>query len=120
MKPLIALAVLSFVALPAGAQSLAIPGVKTGKPTTGTYRCPTGKPFTVSYWNGDNGQSFALLPIDGKPTLLVSLISGSGVRYAAGSVIWWTKGRHADLYNAGMDPDAGRVKPVTCSESPGA
>jgi membrane-bound inhibitor of C-type lysozyme len=120
MKTALVLAAMSLLAGPAAAQSLAIPGVKTGKPITGTYRCPTGKPFTVTYWNGDNGQSFALVPIDGKPTLLVSLISGSGVRYGAGSVIWWTKGRNADLYNARMDPDTGKVTPVSCSEVPGS
>jgi membrane-bound inhibitor of C-type lysozyme len=120
MKPV---AVLALVALasttPVHAQGLGIPGVATGKPMVFTYHCPTGKPFTVSYWSGDNGQSFALVPIDGKPQLLVSLMSASGVRYAAGSVIWWTKGRNADLYHSGsMDPDSGQVKPVSCTGTP--
>lgn len=122
MKILLAIAVLGLAAaMPAHGQGLDIPGVATGKPMTATYRCPGGKPFSVTYWNGDNGQNFALVPIDGKPQLLVALLSASGVRYAGRAVVWWTKGRNADLYHSGMmDPDSGQVKPVSCKEAPGA
>ena len=59
----------------------------------------------MTYWNGDNGQSFALMPVDGKPTLLVNTMSADGVRYAAGFVVWWTKGRKGDLYDSRADPE---------------
>ncbi|QDE37898.1 lysozyme inhibitor [Luteibacter pinisoli] len=119
MKAVLALVLLLLPTPPLAAQTLAIPQVNTGRPIVATYRCPTGKPFKVTYWNGDNGQSFALVPIAGKPLLLVNLMSADGARYGAGSVVWWTKGRNADLYNEGMDPDTGKVRPVSCSEVPG-
>jgi membrane-bound inhibitor of C-type lysozyme len=46
------------------------------------------KPFTVDYLNG-NGNSLAVLPINGQPLIFVGVISGSGGRYAAGRYIWW-------------------------------
>jgi membrane-bound inhibitor of C-type lysozyme len=104
MKALLSAAFL-LVATGAASDSFIVPQVKFGPPVVATYHCPTGKPFTVTYWNGDNGQSFALMPIAGKPTLLVNTLSADGVRYAAGSIVWWTKGSIADLYDARVDPE---------------
>lgn len=104
MKALLSAAFL-LVATGAASDSLIIPQVKFGQPVVATYHCPTGKPFTVTYWNGDNGQSFALMRIDGRPTLLVNTMSADGVRYAAGSAVWWTKGRDADLYDSRVEPE---------------
>lgn len=63
------------------------------------YTCATGKILHVTYWNTSNGQSFALVPVKGKPLLFVNVMSGSGAKYQAGSYIWWTKGPRADLYD---------------------
>jgi membrane-bound inhibitor of C-type lysozyme len=93
------------VATGAASDSFIVPQVKFSQPIVATYHCPSGKPFTVTYWNGDNGQSFALMPIAGKPTLLVNTMSADGVRYAAGSIVWRTRGRNGDLYDARVDPD---------------
>jgi membrane-bound inhibitor of C-type lysozyme len=92
----------------AHAGSLSVPQVQVGPPIHATYRCPGGKRLEVTYLNGRNGQSFALLPVDGVPTLLVSTAAGSGVRYQSGFVTWWNKGRNGDFYDARVDPD----KPV--------
>jgi membrane-bound inhibitor of C-type lysozyme len=43
------------------------------------------------------------MPVDGKPTLLVNTMSADGVRYAAGFVVWWTKGWNGDLYDSRVD-----------------
>jgi membrane-bound inhibitor of C-type lysozyme len=67
---------------------------------THKYTCATGKILRVSYWNTSNGQSFALVPVKGKPLLFVNTLSGSGAKYQAGSYTWWTKGPRADLYDA--------------------
>jgi membrane-bound inhibitor of C-type lysozyme len=104
MKALLSAAFL-LVATGAASDSLIVPQVKFSQPVVATYHCATGKPFTVTYWNGDNGQSFALMPIAGKPTLLVDTMAADGVRYAAGSIVWWTRGREGNLYDARVDPD---------------
>ncbi|MFM0035223.1 MliC family protein [Paraburkholderia strydomiana] len=67
---------------------------------THKYTCATGKILQVTYWNTANGQSFALVPVNGKPLLFVNTMSASGAKYQAGSYTWWTKGPRADLYDA--------------------
>ena len=89
-------------------QTLQVPGVTLTNRGEMTYQCPGSTPIKVTYATGDNGQSFAMAVIDGKPVLMVDSMAGSGVRYVAGSMVWWTKGKHADLYDQRKDPD----KPV--------
>lgn len=43
--------------------------------------------------------SLAVLDIDGETVVAANVISASGVRYAAGRYVWWTKGEEADLYD---------------------
>lgn len=90
------------------ADALRVPQVDVGKPIDAVYSCPGGKSFKVTYFNSKSGQSFALLPIDGVPTLMVNTVSADGVRYQAGFVTWWSKGRGGDLYDTRVDPS----KPV--------
>jgi membrane-bound inhibitor of C-type lysozyme len=73
---------------------------------TRKYTCATGKILQVTYWNAENGQSFAVVPVKGKPMLFVNTLSGSGAKYQAGSYTWWTKGPRANLYDAMSGPDA--------------
>ena len=74
--------------------------IQTKSRQTHKYTCATGKILHVTYWNTANGQSFALVPVKGKPLLFVNTISASGVKYQAGSYTWWTKGPRANLYDA--------------------
>jgi membrane-bound inhibitor of C-type lysozyme len=87
---------------------LVVPQIQLGQPIAATYRCVGGQSFKVTYWNASNGQSFALLPVQGRPMLLVNGMSADGVRYQAGFVTWWNKGRSGDLYDARVSTD----KPV--------
>ncbi|HHL4080887.1 MliC family protein [Burkholderia sola] len=69
------------------------------------YQCANHKaPVRVSYWLAGNGQSFALVPVDGKQMLFVDTVSGSGARYQAGRYTWWTKGKEATLRDEIADP----------------
>ncbi|MBN3857296.1 lysozyme inhibitor [Paraburkholderia sp. Ac-20340] len=76
---------------------------------TFSYTCADGKTFKVSYLNAANGQSFALVPVDGRKFLLVGVVAASGVRYVGAKYAWWTKGPGADLYDTMADPNA---KPI--------
>jgi membrane-bound inhibitor of C-type lysozyme len=59
------------------------------------YDCD-GDPLKVEYINsGEN--AFAILPMRSDRLVFVNVVSGSGVRYASGPYIWWTKGQQASL-----------------------
>lgn len=92
------------VSAQACAGPLLVPQIPIDRAIDAVYRCPGGKSFKVTYFNGRNGQSFALMPVQGVPTLLVSTMSAGGVRYQAGFITWWNKGRGGDLYDARVDP----------------
>ncbi|KRA40273.1 MliC family protein [Devosia sp. Root635] len=82
---------------------------------TMVYDCATEAPVTVTYINAAPN-FLALVPIaeQPEPLIFVSLISGSGVRYASGQWIWWSKGAEASLYDATLGEDAEPV--LACSE----
>lgn len=88
------------LAAPAGAASLSLSEIQTQTRHTFSYTCADGKTFKVTYLNARNGQSFALLPVNGRNLLFVSTVAASGVRYQADRYTWWTKGPRADLYDA--------------------
>lgn len=71
-------------------------GLRFDSPQTVQYRCDDGQRFTVRYYNSPDNQ-IALVPVDGKTLLFVSVLSASGARYAHGVHEWWTKGREARL-----------------------
>jgi membrane-bound inhibitor of C-type lysozyme len=79
------------------------------RPATVHYRCEDGKQVSASYYNSPDNQ-IALISLDGGPPLLfVSVLSGSGARYAHGVNLWLTKG------TLGMLEDitrGARAKPV--------
>jgi membrane-bound inhibitor of C-type lysozyme len=65
-------------------------------------------PFVVTYLNGD-GNSLAVLPINGHPLIFSGVISADGSRYAAQRFIWWDVGsRGIHLY-----ADSGQFKEQT-------
>jgi membrane-bound inhibitor of C-type lysozyme len=68
---------------------------------------PTG-PFVVTYLNGD-GNSLAVLPINGHSLIFSGVISADGSRYAAQRFIWWDVGsRGIHLF-----ADSGQLKEQT-------
>lgn len=79
------------------------------------YDCSAGEPFSVTYINAAPN-FLALVPIDGEPEPLVfaAVLAASGVRYAAGQWVWWTKGVDASLYDVTLGEDAEPV--LTCAE----
>lgn len=99
-------------AVSAMAEPLSVPQIQVGRPIHVVYRCPGGPDFEVTYLNGSDGQSFAVMPVDGKPTLLVATMSADGVRYQSGFVTWWSKGKGGSYYDANFDPD--KPKYVDC------
>lgn len=80
-----------------------------------SYDCATEAPLVVTYLNAAPN-FLALVPVAGEVEELVfaAVISGSGVRYAAGQWIWWSKGTDASLYDATLGEDAEPV--LTCTE----
>ncbi len=80
------------------AAQLTVEEIDTDARSVTLYRCANQpKPVRVAYWLARNGQSFALVPVDGKPMLFVDTLSASGVRYQAGRYVWWTKGPTGNL-----------------------
>jgi membrane-bound inhibitor of C-type lysozyme len=58
--------------------------------------------FQVEYLNGD-GNSLAIVPLNGKPLIFADVVSGSGARYAAQQYIWWeAAGRSVSLSSDGL------------------
>lgn len=80
-----------------------------------SYDCATEAPLVVTYLNAVPN-FLALLPVEAEtpPLLFASVIAASGVRYASGQWIWWTKGADASLYDTTLGEDAPAV--LTCSE----
>ncbi|CDY79692.1 Predicted periplasmic protein [Caballeronia glathei] len=103
--------VLAALAAFAGAQAvcakaLTVPQIQQATAQTTAYDCQDGKSVTVRYVNTKNGQSFALLPVEGKKLLFVNVMSGSGARYVADRYTWWTKGPEGTLSNGMADSGA--------------
>jgi membrane-bound inhibitor of C-type lysozyme len=102
---LAAVSIVLSMALPAIAEAAAgsaprFGDLRTKKPRTQKYTCATGRIMNVTYLSAANGQSFAVVPVNGKDMLFVNTLAGSGVRYQAGNYTWWTKGPRADLYDS--------------------
>lgn len=69
--------------------------------------------FSVEYINA-GAIALAVLPIEGKPLVFSSVMSGSGARYAAGRFIWWDAGRRGITLSVptGAGEDRGSCQPV--------
>jgi membrane-bound inhibitor of C-type lysozyme len=79
------------------------------------YDCATEEPLVVTYINAAPN-FLALVPVAGEtePMVFAAVVSGSGVRYAAGQWIWWNKGIDGSLYDTTLGEDAEPV--LTCTE----
>ncbi|MEM5318051.1 MliC family protein [Paraburkholderia sp. JHI869] len=87
----------------ANAAPLEVRDIQVQSRHTFSYTCSNSKTFKVTYLNAANGQSFALVPVDGRKLLFVGVIAASGVKYVAERYTWWTKGPGADLYDVTSD-----------------
>ncbi|WP_186134268.1 MliC family protein [Burkholderia gladioli] len=82
----------------AQAAQLTVEEIDTDARSFTRYQCANqARPVRVAYWLARNGQSFALVPVNGQPMLFVDTLSASGARYQAGRYTWWTKGPAATL-----------------------
>ena len=68
---------------------------------------PSGS-FSVAYVNG-GGNSLVVVPVNGSSLIFASVSSGSGVRYAAGRLIWWDA---AGSVTVSTDSTSGKVQSV--------
>ena len=98
---------------PVNATPLSVPQVQINRVITADYSCPGGKHFTVTYLNAASGQSFAVLPYQGKTLLLVNMLSADGVKYQADAVTWWIKGRAGTLFDLRNDPNQAALRDCT-------
>jgi membrane-bound inhibitor of C-type lysozyme len=98
-KPFALPALLLALCASAGAHAARAPGidsVRFADVRTVRYQCDGDKPLTVRYFNSPDNQA-AILRLEGKPVLVVSVISGSGARYVGGRYEWWAKGDEGTL-----------------------
>lgn len=94
----------------AGGGTLTVAG---GSRRVVAYDCGPEGLRKVTYVNAA-ADALAILDVDGSKRIFVSVISGSGARYASGRYVWWTKGPEASLYDVTHGPDAGPV--AACRE----
>jgi len=79
------------------------------------YDCGTESPLVVTYINAaPNFLAIVPLAEETQPLIFAAVLSGSGVRYAAGKWLWTTKGLDASLLDTTLAEDAEPV--LTCSE----
>jgi membrane-bound inhibitor of C-type lysozyme len=102
MLPLLYAAVFLIPALAtARNESVSFPGIAVANQQIRAYRCDNNKQISVLYINATNDDSFAYLPVDGTPHVFVTVMSGSGAKYASGPYVWWTKGPQGNLTREG-------------------
>lgn len=77
------------------------------------YTCEGAEPFSVEYINAQPN-FLALVPIEGRTTIFVAVMSASGARYVSGEYEWWTSGPDGTLRNLA----GGEEEPplATCAE----
>lgn len=80
-----------------------------------TYKCGDKASFQASYVNADPN-FLAIVPVEGKSTVFVSAISGSGARYTSGRYEWWTKGNAAVLRD--LTGEEGSPPLLECTAQP--
>jgi membrane-bound inhibitor of C-type lysozyme len=94
---------------------LSIPGNAPVEKIEAAYDCGAKGKLAATYVNsGPN--SLALVPVEGQTLVFVTVLSGSGARYASGPWIWWTKGPTATLTNE-RKPNASPV--MQCKQTGG-
>lgn len=74
----------------------AFDGLRFEPPSTVHYRCDADVHIVARYFNSPDNQ-LAIVTLDGRRLVFVTVLSGSGARYAHGPLIWWTRGDEAML-----------------------
>jgi membrane-bound inhibitor of C-type lysozyme len=99
--------VFALVSIAASADPLTIdlPGAASAGRTTVAYSCGGARKVTAEYVNA-GANSLAIVNLDEQTVLMVSVLSGSGARYAGQQFVWWTKGNSADFYDLTKGEDA--------------
>jgi membrane-bound inhibitor of C-type lysozyme len=105
-KPSLAAALLAAsTAAHADPLTLQLPGGAAAERNTVAYSCDGGRSVKAEYINA-GANSLAIVHRDGQAIVMVSVLSGSGARYAGQQYIWWTKGNAADFYDLTRGEDA--------------
>ncbi len=109
-------AALALLAAPA----LADAGVTLGLSLTGDtqiktvqYSCDHHDPVTLQYINAAPNY-LAVLPLDGKTLVFVSVLAASGTKYVSGQYELWSKGPQINLQDVTEGLDAAPV--LQCTE----
>lgn len=80
---------------------------------TVAYTCEGHDPITVQYVNAAPN-FLAVLPIEGRQTVFVNVLTASGAKYVSGQYEWWNKGTDVTLHDVTEGLDAAPV--LMCSE----
>jgi membrane-bound inhibitor of C-type lysozyme len=99
-------------------ETVSFPGTAVANKQVRSYLCDGNKRLGVLYINTTDGDSFAYLPVDGTQHVFVTVMSGSGAKYASGPYVWWTKGPQGNLTRED-DTDAPPLL-ANCVEQPPA
>jgi membrane-bound inhibitor of C-type lysozyme len=111
MLRIITLTVLLLTGSAAAATTVTIelPGNETPQTAKVTYACGERR-VTATYINTEANQ-FAVLDLGDATVAMVTVLSGSGARYAGQQWEWWTKGEQATL----TDVRGGAQSPLACT-----
>lgn len=103
---LLAIALLSPVASAhADPLTLDLPGAAGAERQKVVYSCTGGHKASAEYVNA-GANTMVILTFDGQTLLMVTVLSGSGAKYAGQQYVWWTKGNSADFYDLTKGEDA--------------
>ncbi|MCX8572216.1 MULTISPECIES: MliC family protein [Hyphomicrobiales] len=87
--------------------TLELPGSAPVERNSVSYKCGD-QAVKAEYVNaGDN--SLVVLTLGDQTVVAVTVLSGSGAKYAGQQYVWWTKGDNADLYDLMKGEDAPAV-----------
>jgi membrane-bound inhibitor of C-type lysozyme len=112
MRLVLAALVLASTASTASATTITfeLPGNAKVERQAVSYKCGD-RDVKVEYINAGSN-SLAVLTIGDETIIAVTVLSGSGAKYAGQHYVWWTKGAHADLYDLTKGEDA---PPLSCA-----
>lgn len=93
--------------------TLELPGSASVERKSVSYKC--GDEVVKAEYINAGGNSLVVLTINDQTVVAVTVLSGSGARYAGQQYVWWTKGDNADLYDLTKGEDAPPL--YSCTEA---
>lgn len=116
MRLFLAVLVLTSVADTASATTVTfeLPGDAAVDRQTASYKCGD-RDVKAEYINAGSN-SLAVLTMGDEIVVAVTVLSGSGAKYAGQQYVWWTKGNSADLYDLTKGEDAPPVFSCTAEK----